>query len=279
MIPFPVAERELLVAARGGRVHWQRSLFAFAALAILGWILASVSRWNTPTQSGTTAFYGLSTVAMVFALLAGVILTADSLAEERREGTLGLLFLTDLRGWDIILGKLAANGIGALLSLLALVPMLMLPMLMGGVAAFEALRMALLIGSSAFFSLAFGLLVSTIFRTSRMARTLALAGRSLLCAALQIEPPCPEDLIGSLASVPIPAQPTPGIPSSPLFADPLQDRLLQEHGIEVPIIPWPAPDGPGQPQPRLLRISAQLYNALPQYQRLADALRVLLPRP
>ena len=29
--------------------------------------------------------------------------TADSLSAEKREGTLGLLFLTDLRGYDVVL--------------------------------------------------------------------------------------------------------------------------------------------------------------------------------
>lgn len=110
-------------------------------------------------------------------------------------------------------------------------------------------------------------------------RDLVLAGRDLLCAALRIDPPCPTDLIGSLASVPIPAQPVPQANSSPLYSDPLQDQLREEHGIEVPVIPWPASEGPGRPQPRLLRISAQLYNALPQYQRLADALKVLFAWP
>ena len=46
----------------------------------------------------------------------------------------------------------------------------------------------------------------------------------------------------------------------------MQDRLREHHRIEVPVIPWPAPPH------RLLRISAQLYNSLPQYQALAAAL-------
>ncbi len=104
----------------------------------------------------------------------------------------------------------------------------------------------------------------------RSNRALALAARRLLCDALGTPLPCPDELIGSLASVPIPDA-TDRTPSkNPLYLDALQDRLLAEFGIEVPVVPWPAP-----PQ-RLLRISAQLYNSLPQYERLAAALKRLL---
>ncbi len=100
-------------------------------------------------------------------------------------------------------------------------------------------------------------------------RQLALAGRERLCQALQIEKPSPDTMIGSLASVPLSDSSAIEPPKSPLYQDPLQDELLGRFRIEVPIIPWPAPPR------RLLRISAQLYNSLPQYQRLADALVLL----
>lgn len=101
----------------------------------------------------------------------------------------------------------------------------------------------------------------------RRNRALALAGRKVLCDALGIALPCPEELIGSLASIPIADAADDGTPASPLYADPLQDKLRLRHRIEVPIIPWPAPPK------RLLRISAQLYNSLPQYRLLAEALK------
>lgn len=97
-------------------------------------------------------------------------------------------------------------------------------------------------------------------------RALALAGRNILCRALKIDSPCPDEFIGSMASVPIHDAFGEQVSSSPLYTDALQDQLRAEHGIEVPIIPWPA-----APK-RLLRISAQLYNSLGQYQRLAEAL-------
>jgi isopenicillin-N epimerase len=100
-------------------------------------------------------------------------------------------------------------------------------------------------------------------------RELALAARRVLCSALATPLPCPDELIGSLASVPIPDATDLTPSKNPLYLDPLQDRLLAEFGIEVPVIPWPAPPK------RLLRISAQLYNSLPQYERLAEALKKL----
>lgn len=101
-------------------------------------------------------------------------------------------------------------------------------------------------------------------------RQLALKARRVLCRALELPAPCPDEMIGALAAFPLPDSTDTTPPKSPLYLDPLQDRLLASHGIEVPVIPWPtAPK-------RLLRISAQLYNHLPQYERLAAALQATL---
>jgi isopenicillin-N epimerase len=99
-------------------------------------------------------------------------------------------------------------------------------------------------------------------------RALALEARARLCDALEIAAPCPEEMIGSLAAVPLPHG-AGEAPSSPLYADPLQQTLLDGWKIEVPIAPWPAPPA------RLLRVSAQIYNAPSQYELLASALRAL----
>ncbi len=101
-------------------------------------------------------------------------------------------------------------------------------------------------------------------------RHLALAARDVLGRALGIAKPCPDGMIGSLASFPLPDSRCEKPPRSPLYQDPLQEALLNQHGIEVPVIPWP------RPPKRLLRVSAQLYNHLPQYERLAHALPMLL---
>ena len=98
---------------------------------------------------------------------------------------------------------------------------------------------------------------------------LALAARKLLCAALRIPLPAPDSMVGCLASIPLPdgrAEPAP----SPLYQDPLQVRILEESGIQVPIMPWPAPPR------RLLRVSAQVYNTLEDYEQLSQIVVRLL---
>lgn len=96
-------------------------------------------------------------------------------------------------------------------------------------------------------------------------RALALDARDILCKALGVAPPVPDDMIGSLAAVPLPDAP-PGEPAPLPGGGALQVTLRERHGIEVPIISWPA-----WPR-RLVRISAQLYNDRAQYALLADAL-------
>jgi isopenicillin-N epimerase len=97
---------------------------------------------------------------------------------------------------------------------------------------------------------------------------LALQARDLLCARLGIAKPAPDGMLGSMAAIPLPDGP-PYVPA--LFGDPLQDALFARQ-IEVPIVPWPS-----QPK-RVLRVSAQLYNTIEEYETLARALQELLPR-
>ncbi len=96
-------------------------------------------------------------------------------------------------------------------------------------------------------------------------RAIALEARRLLCAAVETAPACPDEMIGSLASVILPDSMT--TETGWRVPEPLQGRLFGAHGIEVPVMRWPAPPR------RLIRVSAQLYNRGEQYVRLADALR------
>jgi isopenicillin-N epimerase len=93
--------------------------------------------------------------------------------------------------------------------------------------------------------------------------SLAVQARSILCERLGVEAPCPESLLGSLASVPLPAR-FQGRPRGGKI-DAEQLRLYDEFGIEVPF----SRIGPNRV--RHFRISAQLYNSPAQYEYLAEA--------
>jgi isopenicillin-N epimerase len=94
-------------------------------------------------------------------------------------------------------------------------------------------------------------------------RRTALAARDVLCEALGVAPPAPDEMIGSMAAVPLPDAATPPPPHG---RDALQERLFFDHAIEVPVVAWPA-----WPK-RLVRVSAQAYNSSAQYERLARVL-------
>jgi len=102
-------------------------------------------------------------------------------------------------------------------------------------------------------------------------RELALRARRLLCDALGVAEPCPENMIGTLASVPL----GPGtfhFTTTALAFDELDTVLREEYGFEVPVLAYP--DGPSS----IIRIAAQIYNSIEQYAALADTLKILLGR-
>jgi hypothetical protein len=79
------------------------------------------------------------------------------------------LFLTDLKGYDVILGKLVATSLNGFYAVLAVVPVMALPLLLGGVEPGEFGRMALVVVNTLFFSLALGMCVSALSRSPRKA--------------------------------------------------------------------------------------------------------------
>ncbi len=92
-------------------------------------------------------------------------------------------------------------------------------------------------------------------------RALALQGRDVLCAALGVEPAAPELMIGSMASIPLPAAQS-GSPAARLDSEALCE-WCRARGIRTWLYPHPLP---------LLRVSAQLYNKPDQYRQLATLL-------
>ena len=127
------------------------------------------------SMAGKMLFASLTGLAWLYAVIGGIFKTADALSEEKREGTLGLLFLTDLKGYDIVLGKIVAASVNWFFGLIALFPVLALSLLMGGVAPGEFWRTIAALANLLFYSLALGMFVSAFMRNERRAAGLTIA--------------------------------------------------------------------------------------------------------
>ena len=180
---LPIVARELRIASRRRSTYWLRSGAALVVLVIAAWFFL-VAQNQPPHQISMVLFGLLTGGAGLYCLFSGIRYTADCLSEEKREGTLGLLFLTDLKGYDVVFGKLVANSLSSLYGVLAVVPMLALPLLLGGVTPGEFGRMALVTLNTLFFSLAAGICVSALCRSARHAMGMTLLLILLLAAVL-----------------------------------------------------------------------------------------------
>src|SRR5689334_1698681 len=131
---LPIVQRELRVSARKRSTFWLRVVAALIGLVIGGGCLMVFSL-DTPGTAGLgqVLFGVLTWMALIAALASGLFFTSDCLSEEKREGTLGFLFLTDLKGYDVAGGKLLATSVRGSYAFLAVVPMLAATLLMGGV--------------------------------------------------------------------------------------------------------------------------------------------------
>ncbi|HYK94959.1 MAG TPA: aminotransferase class V-fold PLP-dependent enzyme [Candidatus Dormibacteraeota bacterium] len=100
-------------------------------------------------------------------------------------------------------------------------------------------------------------------------RDLVLAGRNLLTIRVGLAPIAPDSMVGSMAAIALP------IAANEATTEALTTGLAADERIEVPVGPFPvraARDPGAAPTHALLRLSAQRYNELGDYERLADAL-------
>jgi isopenicillin-N epimerase len=102
-------------------------------------------------------------------------------------------------------------------------------------------------------------------------RALVIEARDLVSAALGQEAAAPDAMIGSMASLPLQWERTPGsVQGVDLYGDALHGALL-EAGFQTMVTPWPQRPEAG-PWRRLIRLSAAAYNDRAQFERLAAIL-------
>jgi len=136
---WPVLIRELRVGARD---RWNTFYRVFACIAVLliGWF----TRLFDPNADGRSLFTAVHQVVLCVIWIFVPLATADCISKERREGTLGLLFLTPLKAWHVVVAKSLVHGNRALFMWLAAIPVLTLSFLMGGITKWEVLLSVLI---------------------------------------------------------------------------------------------------------------------------------------
>ncbi|HEX5223030.1 MAG TPA: hypothetical protein VFZ59_25960, partial [Verrucomicrobiae bacterium] len=167
---LPVIVRQLRSQARQPLTFWLRMLGVLALLSAGGLFVLSFPL----TPSRGSALFGYMHLVLLFSVWILVPLgAADCLSRERREGTLGLLFLTPLKPRDIVVAKGLTHGLRGLTLLIAVLPVLTIPFLIGGVSWQQAVASALTNFTAICWALAAALVASSLAR--RGLRAMALA--------------------------------------------------------------------------------------------------------
>ena len=139
---------------------------ALIAFIVLFFVAGAGIDDHRQARVGQNLFETISALTLIYCLLTGMWATSDCLSRERREGTLGLLFLTDLSGADVVLGKLTSSSMRMFYGLIAVFPILGVPLLLGGVTSGEYSRMCLVLAGGMFLSLSIGMFASSLCRSS-----------------------------------------------------------------------------------------------------------------
>lgn len=183
-----VADRELRSAARQKatyRTRWLTATIFFGLLLWLMWVFGGF----TNQRASVEVFQVFSVLTLLYCVFLGTARTADCISGERREGTLGLLFLTNLNSAEIIGGKLCSTALASVYGFMAIFPMLALPLLMGGITFGFFAKTVVGLLNGILFSLSAGFLASVICKRQYVAiatalgAAIAFGGGSLLVAA------------------------------------------------------------------------------------------------
>ena len=162
----PIFMREFQTVPRRGAHYLARS----ASLGLL-WVIGVTAwqaavGWHRTALLGETARFGL----MLFQIFTYVLLTlllffaalsaASTVSQEKDRRTFILLLLTDMRDYEIVLGKLLGSLLPIGLLLLGSTPVLALLLLLGGIAPEQVVQAVLILAATAFGSGSLGGLVA-----------------------------------------------------------------------------------------------------------------------
>jgi ABC-type Na+ efflux pump permease subunit len=161
---LPVLHRELRENSHRAFNYYLRPFAAAAGMTLLWLCVHQVEKRMNAASMGLFLFSCLHTLVLVLIVAIVPAMTADCISEEKRNGTLGLLFLTPLTARGIIIGKSCAHTLRAFMLWLSVLPVLVIPFLLGGVAWFDVATAITMQFCAILLSLAAGMLASALFR-------------------------------------------------------------------------------------------------------------------
>ncbi len=170
---MPIARREMLVLARSPLTY--RVRLTTGLVTVVGGIAFALFYSRVGVGSVFPFIGVLGYMLSMMCMFSGAQVSADAISKEKREGTLGLLFLTGLPAWQITFGKLVATGLSAFFGVLVTFPLLSLLLICGGVLPGEIFQICIALLNTLFVSAAMGLLISTFSLEQKRA-----AGRASL---------------------------------------------------------------------------------------------------
>jgi ABC-type Na+ efflux pump permease subunit len=166
---WPVVQRELRATARWRGSRWLRVGGALGGVIVF----CSVSADVPFAELGTELFASVHLLLLFLICAIVPALTADCIARERREGTLGLLFLTPLTASGVVVGKILAQVLRALTVWLAVVPVLAIAFLFGGITWADMAGFLVIELCAGLLCLAAGVLASSLTESRPIAFILA----------------------------------------------------------------------------------------------------------
>lgn len=157
----------MLVQARSPALHRERVKTTVILLVLsVGFALLYRNAGLMATRSAAHMFGYFMVMICIFG---GVSATADCIAREKRDGTIGLLFLTPLRPLEIVLGKLVSTGLPLFYGLILGLPLFSLMVVAGATHWTDVLALFAIAVNSLFVSAAVGIYASAVSLERRKA--------------------------------------------------------------------------------------------------------------
>ena len=170
--------------ARNRRTYRARFGAGGSALVLCVYLIWMARMMTGGPGAGFFVLRIASYMVLTLSVLNAIGRTCDALSSEKREETLGLLYLTELKSSDIVLGKLAVAALDTLLTVLSVIPIISVPILLGGITRGELLRVPLVFVTAIFLALSIGLIVSSVCTAHRAAFSIASAVMVLITMVL-----------------------------------------------------------------------------------------------